>query len=189
MHPTARPDPASVDPLVAGELARSVPDAAGLHLGPAGGERHGLLAITCLPARAVARDPGRAVVALWKLQLCLEEEWTYEAWPRETVTSVVERWHRSESARRLRGRPERALLRDLASAAHDTFEAQRSMERPTNLPTYHPDRATVEALGLASLDFLSEDASRRVVADAWNHRSQLFEHGGRYYLVDWSTSA
>lgn len=162
-----------------------------LSLSPGGGEAYGDLLIAALP-RELLPDVDAATVALFKLTLCLSEEWPYEAWDEAFLQQLhpaflaeLQTWNLSDHHQ---GVPrESESLRNLHAAAEGVVKAQRTLTRPLNPWRGGP---TVEASGaLARLEFMQSACLRRQLRDEWNDCAALFEDEGAWVFAGWGTNA
>jgi hypothetical protein len=161
-----------------------------LHLSPSGGEQHGNVLLASVNKHEIP-EIENALVALWKLTLCIGEDWEYA------------RWSETERDRRLgwSGRAEWTaftnascestdkFLHWLLGRCRETVEAQQTLERPVNAPVYWPDATAVVATELELLNYITSDALVGVLSDAWNSPIGLFQDDDTYYWAEWMTSA
>jgi hypothetical protein len=189
-HVKDRPELAPARVSVLGHLSATLHGASCMWLVPSGGEVHGMLSVASVACANVASFD-EAVLGLWKLALCVGEEWEYTPWSEETEQRVIDHDYRREHTRWMSsqtGDP-KEMLSYLHTVAQNTVEAQHTLKQPLNPPTYVPDAQSVSCVQLELLDYLRGPSLRLVLNNAWNEVTCVFEHRQRYFLVEWGTNA
>jgi hypothetical protein len=176
-------------PKVTEILTEDITNYSYLGLCPNGGEKHGMLWISCIPLED-ANELNNALVKLIKIESCCEEEWSLNDWDSSLVEKSLIKIYEELYAgfQKLEGQKEVDFIDSLIYFAADTVQAQYKGS-PINKPRSKTSGDSGNISELIDLGFVNRPNLIKVICNRWNDLNGVFRDDKYWYLINWATNA